>query len=97
LKLIYPGYKSCLLYTDDTLLFIKPELQQIRILKSIMQIFAKISELTINMQKLEILITSSSREHVQELSQIMQYKAPEFQLKYIGLPLSDRSLSRQHY
>jgi Reverse transcriptase (RNA-dependent DNA polymerase) len=58
----FPGCRSCLLYTDDTLLFIKPKEQQFRILDAIMKIFGKISGLNINLQKSEMMITSSSRE-----------------------------------
>jgi Reverse transcriptase (RNA-dependent DNA polymerase) len=64
----FSGCRSCLLYADDTFLFVKLEEQQIRILDAIMKIFGKISGLKINMQKLEMLITSSSREQVESLA-----------------------------
>jgi Reverse transcriptase (RNA-dependent DNA polymerase) len=53
-QLLQPAFSGCrsyLLYADDTLLFIKPEEQQIRILNEIMKIFGKISGLIINLQK----------------------------------------------
>jgi Reverse transcriptase (RNA-dependent DNA polymerase) len=93
----YPGCRNCLLYADDTLIFLKPNVQQVRILKLIFQIFEKLSGLKVNMQKSEILITSSHSYQVQQLAQIMQCKAKDFSLKYLGLPLSDKPLTRQNY
>jgi hypothetical protein len=79
------------------LLFVKPEEQQIRIMDVIMKIFGKISGLKINLQKSEMLITSSSREQVESLAGILQCKASAFPLRFLGLPLSDRPLSKQQY
>jgi mRNA-degrading endonuclease YafQ of YafQ-DinJ toxin-antitoxin module len=49
LKTIYAGCRSCLLYADDTLIFIKPIAQQLNILKLLLDIFGSISRLNVNM------------------------------------------------
>jgi Reverse transcriptase (RNA-dependent DNA polymerase) len=64
LQPVFPGCKSCLLYVDDTLLLVKPQIQQLQFLKVILQIFGEMSGLRINMQKSELLITSMREEQV---------------------------------
>jgi hypothetical protein len=44
-----------------------------------------------------MLITSSSREQVASLAGILQCKASAFPLRFLGLLLYDRSLSKQQY
>jgi hypothetical protein len=43
LQPVFSRCRSGLLYADDTLIFVKPKEQQIRILDAIMKIFGKIS------------------------------------------------------
>jgi Reverse transcriptase (RNA-dependent DNA polymerase) len=62
LQPVFPGCKSCLLYADDTLLLVKPQIQQLQFLKVILRIFGEMSGLRINMQKSELLITSMREE-----------------------------------
>jgi hypothetical protein len=44
-----------------------------------------------------MLINSSHLSQLQQLAHIMQCKAIKFLLKYLGLPLSDKSLTRRDY
>jgi Reverse transcriptase (RNA-dependent DNA polymerase) len=97
LQPVFLGCKSCLLYVDDTLLLVKPQIQQLQFLKVILRIFGEMSGLRINMQKSELLITSMREEQVQSLAQVINCKHAMFPFKYLGLPLSDRKLQRQHY
>jgi Reverse transcriptase (RNA-dependent DNA polymerase) len=62
LQPVFPGCKSYLLYADDTLLLVKPQIQQLQFLKVILRIFGEMSGLRINMQKSELLITSMREE-----------------------------------
>jgi VanZ family protein len=79
------------------MIFLKPESQQIKILKLLHQIFAKLSSLKVSLQKSQMLITSSHLYQVQQLVQIMRYKAMEFSLEYLSLSLSDKPLTTRDY
>jgi hypothetical protein len=49
------------------------------------------------MDKSELMITSSQQERVQQLAAIMGCKAGSFPIKYLGLPLSNRKLAKEHF
>jgi Reverse transcriptase (RNA-dependent DNA polymerase) len=93
----FPQCHQCLLYADDTLFIIKPEEQQINALKIILQVYGQISGLEVCMDKSELMITSSQQERVQQLAAIMGCKAGSFPIKYLGLPLSNRKLAKEHF
>jgi hypothetical protein len=75
----------------------KPEEQQINALKIILQVYGQISGLQVSMDKSELLITTSEQERIQELAEIMGCKAGSFSIKYLGLPLSNKKLAKEHY
>jgi Reverse transcriptase (RNA-dependent DNA polymerase) len=58
LKPIYTGCRSFLLYADDTLIFIKPNAQQLSILKLTLDIFSTMSGLKVNLKKSKLLVTA---------------------------------------
>jgi Reverse transcriptase (RNA-dependent DNA polymerase) len=93
----FQGCRSCLLYADDTLLFIKSEESQLRTLKLILHIFEKMSELKINLLKSELIMTRTSEHQVNHLAQILKCQAATFPIKYLGLPLSNKALTRNQY
>jgi hypothetical protein len=97
LKPIYIGCRSCLLLTNDTLILIKHTTQQLNIMKLILDIFGSISRLKINMQKSELLVISMAAHYVEQLASTIQCKSSIFPLKYLGLSLSDKGVSRQQY
>jgi Reverse transcriptase (RNA-dependent DNA polymerase) len=94
LKPIYTGCRSYLLYADDTLIFVQPTAQQLNLLKILLDTFGNISGLKINMQKSKLLVTS---HQVQQLANLIQCKPATFPLKYLGLPLSDKRITRQYF
>jgi Reverse transcriptase (RNA-dependent DNA polymerase) len=97
LQSVFQGCRGCLLYADDTLLFVKPQIQQLRILRKILEVFGKMSGLRINLQKSELLVTLMNEIQVEQLAGVINYKSAKFSLKYLGLPLSDKKLQKQHY
>jgi hypothetical protein len=50
-----------------------------------LQIFVNMSDLTLNLRKSEIIITSADPEQARKLVQILQCKAAQFPLKYLRL------------
>jgi Reverse transcriptase (RNA-dependent DNA polymerase) len=64
LKPIYIGCRSCLLYADDTLIFVQPTAHQLNLLKILLDSFGNISGLKINMQQSELLVTSTTSPQV---------------------------------
>jgi Reverse transcriptase (RNA-dependent DNA polymerase) len=92
---IFPNCRSCLLYADDTLIFIKSEVQQIKLLKLILELFGESSALKVNLQKSELLMTSMDWNRVAQLVTIINYQTREFLMKYLGLSLS--GIKRANY
>jgi hypothetical protein len=100
LGIIHPpfiGCRSCLQYANDTLLLLQLDPQQLLLVKFIFQIFEHLSALKLNMQKSEILVTQSSYKHSAKLENIIGCRAANFPLTYLSLPLSDKSLLKEHY
>jgi hypothetical protein len=58
----FQGCRNCLLYVDDILL--KPEDNQMRILKLILHIFEQLSRLKVNLLKSELIVTHASEIQV---------------------------------
>jgi hypothetical protein len=59
--------------------------------------YAKISGLKVSLEKSELLVTAAEIEVVQNLTQIMGCKASNFPFKYLGMPLSNKKLQKEHY
>lgn len=93
----FPGCRMCLLYVDDTLIFLKPQQQQLYILKLVLHTFSRLSGLKVNLQKSELLITSEVQTNINSMARILQCKASQFSLMYLSLPLSDKRLTKQVY
>lgn len=55
-SLPYHDMKPCLLYADDALLFLKPEIRSIQIIKIAFTVFKQISGLEINLHKSELTV-----------------------------------------
>lgn len=89
--------QPALFYADDALFFIKPEEQQLQMLQAILNAFASISGLRVNLEKSEILSTATQHMSNAELAQIMTCKEGRFPLQYLGLPLSDSALTKQDF
>jgi hypothetical protein len=89
--------KPYLLYADDSLFFLKPSVYQIQVFKLLLQVFQRISGLGVNMDKSEIILTYSSQEHLLQCANLMGCKAGKIPITYLGLPLSDKRLTKDAY
>lgn len=63
----------------------------------VLKIFAKLSSLKINLEKSELLITSATDQEILNLAQSMECKAAKFPITYLGMPLSNKRLTKAHY
>jgi mannosylglycoprotein endo-beta-mannosidase len=97
IRLPYSGMSPCLLYADDTLFFLKPELRQVQVLKIVLTAFETIAGLAVNLDKSELVTTITPEETGQELALAMGCKLGEFPMKYLGLPLSNKILNKAAY
>jgi hypothetical protein len=93
----FQGCRLCLLYADDVLIFLQAEEQQLRLLKMIFLLFQRLSGLKLNLQKSMLLVTADRFNLVYELATIMQCQASKFPILHLGLPLSDKMLSKEAY
>lgn len=93
----FPLCKQCLLYADDTLFLIQPEPQHIQFLKGILKVFGDLSGLRVSMQKSEFIITCSTPQQIHHKAQLMGCIPSRFPLKYLGMPLSNKKLTKDQY
>jgi hypothetical protein len=93
----YPRYKQCLLYTNDTLFIMKPKEQQFQLIKVLLKIYGQLSGLQVNLQKKLMLVMSIDYQEVQALADIMECTTSMFSIKYMGMALSNKKLTKEHY
>jgi Reverse transcriptase (RNA-dependent DNA polymerase) len=86
----FPGCRTCLLYADDTMIFLKPMVSQFKILQLILHIFQRLSGLSVNFHKSELLMTVDPDLKIHGLAQIIHCTASKFPIRYLGLPLSNK-------
>jgi Reverse transcriptase (RNA-dependent DNA polymerase) len=89
--------RTCLLYADDTLLLLKPEQQQLRFIKMVLDEFGRLYGLTINLEKSQLLLNTGQEEETQKLSHIIGCSATTFPFMYLGLPPSNKKFSIADY
>jgi mannosylglycoprotein endo-beta-mannosidase len=89
--------KPVLLYADDALFIVKPEEQQIQVLKIGLIVFEAISGLAVNMQKSELILTEQDEQLALRLVNILGCELGAFPITYLGLPLSNKKLKRTAY
>lgn len=89
--------RPCLLYADDSLFFMKPEVRQAQAMKILFTVFRNISGLAVSMEKSELLLSSDDNQLVQQLTDVLGCKRGSFPLCYLGLPLSDKALPKTAY
>jgi Reverse transcriptase (RNA-dependent DNA polymerase) len=81
LRILQPMFRRCrwcLLYVDDTLLLVKSEIQQLKLLKVILEVCENMSGLRINLEKSELLVTSMNDFQAQQLAQVMNCKSAKY-------------------
>lgn len=96
-SLPYHDMKPCLLYADDALIFLKPEIRSMQMLKIVFTVFKEISGLAINFHKSELFLVKDTQQQGQDLAMSMGCKLGQLPMTYLGLPLSAKKLTRADF
>lgn len=82
------------LYADDVALFIKPLEEELHITKAILDIFGEASGLKTNLGKSCIIPIQCRDDTLIEVSNTLPCAVSEFPCTYLGLPISNKKLSK---
>jgi hypothetical protein len=72
-------------------------MQQVAVIKFILDLYGQFSGLKVNLNKSELLVTFATLQQVQQQAQGIGCKATEFPFQYLGMPLSNKKLKKEHY
>lgn len=97
IRLPFPAMKPCLLYADDSLLFLKPDPNQAQAIKLTLMVFQQVSGLAINLEKSEMLVMNTGQEVKTETAAMLNCRLMELPVVYLGIPLSDKRLPKSAY
>jgi hypothetical protein len=93
---ISPLQRICI-YADDVVLFFKPERREMWAIKHILQIFGEASGLKVNFRKTTATLIRGSREQEEEIAAILGCELAHFPIKYLGLQLALRPLTKAEW
>jgi hypothetical protein len=82
------------LYADDVVLFVKPRVEELNCVKLILDCFGEASGLVTNLHKSCAIPIRCEDDLLQEGCNILQCTPSSFPCTYLGLPISDKKLSR---
>jgi hypothetical protein len=82
------------LYADDVVLFVKPREEELNCVKLILDCFGEASGLVANLHKSCAIPIRCEEELLHEGCNILQCTPSSFPCTYLGLPISDKKLSR---
>jgi hypothetical protein len=85
---------AILQYTDDTIFFIKDDLESARNLKLLLYIFGSMSGLKINFEKSEVLMVLPDDGKLQIYADLLNYQTGSWPIKYLGKPVCARRTMR---
>jgi len=82
-------------YADDTLLFLKNDINQAKHFKYLLACFEQLSGLAINYDKCNLLTLGMIEEESNHFSRLFCYAIGSFPIKYLGVPLHFTRLRRE--
>ena len=82
-------------YADDTLLFLKNDIEGAMNLKWLLSCFEQLSGMKINFHKCDLVPINVPLENVQVFAQILSCALGVFPLSYLGVPLHHRKLRKE--
>jgi hypothetical protein len=85
------------IYADDVVLFFKPERHELWVVKHILQIFGEASGLKVNFAKTTATLIRGSFEQEEEVTSILGCELAQFPIKYLGLQLALRPLTKAEW
>jgi hypothetical protein len=85
------------IYADDVVLFLKPRMEELFLVKEILKIFETASGLVTNVRKCSITPIQCEEQDMIGVQDSMPCNMVEFPCKYLGLPLSTKKLSKNDF
>jgi hypothetical protein len=82
------------IFADDVVCFFRPERAELEAIKQILHIFGAASGLKANYRKTTATIIRGSEEEIQCVKSVLGCEITEFPIKYLGLKLALRPLTR---
>jgi hypothetical protein len=86
------GGLSILQYADDTILFMKHDIEKARNLNLIFSAFEQLSGLKINFYKSELFCFGEAQEEVNPYAELFGCSQGQFPIRYLGIPIHYRRL-----
>ena len=83
-------------YADDTLLFLKNDIQQARHFKFLLAFFEHLSGMKINYHKSDLMTLNLDEDEQNSLAKLFCCNIGSFPIKYLGVPLHYTKLKREH-
>jgi hypothetical protein len=90
---LIPGGVTHLQYADDTMILVEPSTLGVANLKVLLLCFENMSGLKINFTKSEAVVTGVTEEEKLRVANSLNCKLGSLPMSYLGLPVSDKSLS----
>jgi hypothetical protein len=85
------------IYADDVVIFIKPTVQDLVVIRELMSVFGAVSGLQVNYRKTSATLIRA-RDHDEELvTQLLNCTITQFPIKYLGLQLALRPLTKSQW
>lgn len=81
------------MFADDVMIFLKPQLADLRTCASVLQLFGEGSGLRVNLAKSAALLIRCNTDDMQLVTQTLHCPVGAFPCKYLGLPLTLRKQS----
>lgn len=88
---------QCSLYADDVILFNRPSVQEVTVVKEIMEIFSDASGLRTNLAKCSITPTYGAEDTLNQIVAVLGCQVQPFPIRYLELPLSTKKIPKAHY
>jgi hypothetical protein len=85
------------IYVNDVVLFLKPHMEELFLVKEILKIYGTASGLVTNVRKRSITPIQWEEQDMIVVQDSMTCNVVEFSCKYLGLPLSTKKLSKNNF